>query len=263
VSAQTEAGPDVVVEQNDGVCVVRLNRPEARNALNGPVLAVLGETVERAQEDPDIAVIVLTGAGDKAFSAGMDLRGFAADGTGSSGTRADIDRFLRLLRGEFATPIIGAVNGSALAGGFELMLACDIVVAADHARFGLPEVKRGLIAGGTGVLLGARIPLAVALELTMTGEPIDAARAYELGLVNRVVPAAEVLPTALDLAGKVAANGPLAVRATRELVRLSQRDVAAAQKGLAEWQPVIFGSEDAREGAAAFVEKRAPVWRNR
>ena len=255
--------PEVVVERQDAVCVIRLNRPDARNALTGAMIATIGAAVLDADDDPTIAAIVVTGAGDKAFCAGMDLRGFAESGAGSSGSRESIDRFMRVLRGELATPLIGAVNGLAYAGGFELMLACDIVVAADHARFGLPEVRRGLIAGGTGVLIGARLPLPVALEITLTGEPIEAGRAHQLGLVNRVVPAADVFAAALSLAGTIAANGPLAVRASRELVRLSARDIGAAEERLSHWQEVVFGSDDAREGAAAFVEKRAPVWQGR
>ena len=259
----TDTEPEIIVERQGGVSVIRLNRPEARNALTGSMLGTLARTVTEADEDAEIGAIVITGAGDKAFCAGMDLRGFAASGNDSTGGREATEGFMRLLRAEHATPLIGAVNGSALAGGFELMLACDLVVTADHAKFGLPEVKRGLIAGGTGVLLGARVPLAVALELTLTGDTIDAPRAYELGLVNRVVPAAEVLPTALALAEGIAANGPVAVRATRELIRLSNRDVPAAEERLAHWQKVVFSSEDAREGAAAFMEKRPPIWRGR
>ncbi len=258
-----EVQAEVVVERHGGVSVIRLNRPDARNALNGAMLGLIGRTVAEADEDPQIGAILITGAGDKAFCSGMDLRGFAESGNASTGGRDAVDSFMRILRAEFATPLIGAINGPALAGGFELMLACDIVVTADHATFGLPEVKRGLIAGGTGVLIGARLPLAAALELTLTGDPIDAARAYELGLVNRVVPSADVLPTALALAERVAANGPLAVRATREMVRLSNRDVAAAAERLTHWQQIIFTSEDAREGSAAFVEKRPPVWKGR
>jgi enoyl-CoA hydratase len=149
------------------------------------------------------------------------------------------------------------------AAGFELLLACDLVVAAETARFGLPEVQRGLIAGGGGLLVSARLPLAVAMELTLTGDPIDAARAFALGLVNQVVPAADVLDAALALAARIARNGPLAVRATKEVVRLAGEDVEAARTRQAEWQGRIFASADAREGATAFVERREPRWLGR
>jgi enoyl-CoA hydratase/carnithine racemase len=171
--------------------------------------------------------------------------------------------FQRLVQGEIATPIIGAANATAVAGGFELLLACDVVVASSEARFGLPEVRRGLFAAGGGTFLATRIPLAVALEMTLTGEPIDATRAYELGLVNRVVPPDDVVGTALDLAERIAANGPLGVAATKELVRLGVSDSPRARQRLAHWQPLVFGSEDAKEGALAFVEKRTPVWQGR
>ena len=150
-----------------------------------------------------------------------------------------------------------------MAGGFEVLLGCDLVVASADAGFGLPEVKRGLFPGGPGALLASRIPLAVALELTLTGDRIDATRAAELGLVNRVVPAAEVLDTAVALAERIAANGPLAVKATKQVVRAAADDVTAAKARQAEWQPVVFGSDDAREGAAAFIEKRDPRWTGR
>jgi len=251
------------VTRKGPITTITLSRPEVYNALHIDAHFELNKVFDDFSADPDQWVAIVTGAGDKAFCAGMDLRGFAAAGNDSTGGREATESFMRLLRAEFATPLIGAVNGTAMAGGFELMLACDIVVAADHAKFGLPEVKRGLIAAGTGVLLGARMPLAAALELTLTGDPIDAARAYELGLVNRVRPAADVLPAALAIAEAVAANGPLAVKATRELVRQSARDVTAAEERLRHWQQVIFSSEDAREGSAAFVEKRPPVWKGR
>jgi enoyl-CoA hydratase len=150
-----------------------------------------------------------------------------------------------------------------VAGGFEIVLGCDLVVASTTARFGLPEVKRALFAGGDGILLGTRIPLPVALEITLTGDLFDAERALALGLVNRVVAPDEVLPTALALAERIAANGPLGIAATKELVRLAVADVEAAHARQREWYPVVFQSEDAREGATAFVEKRDPVWRGR
>ena len=170
---------------------------------------------------------------------------------------------MKLVHGEVATPIVGGANGTAVAGGLELLLGCDMVVASSEARFGLPEVQRGLFAAGSGTFIGQRIPLAVALEIALTGEMIDAGRAYELGLVNKVVPPDEVVEAALALAERIAANGPLGVAASKELVRLAAAAPDRARERLAEWQKVVFSSEDAQEGARAFVEKRPPVWTGR
>jgi enoyl-CoA hydratase/carnithine racemase len=252
---------ELIRERRGNVLVARLNRPEARNALNGPLLTGLREAIEEAEADPAIRAIVLTGTGDRAFSAGMDLRGFASGEAGFD--RAAVDTLQRLFQGQVRVPVVGAANASALAGGFELLLGCDVIVASSDAKFGLPEVKRGLFPAGNGTFLGTRIPLAIALELTLTGDPIDAARALQLGLVNQVVAPGEVLDAAIALAQRIAANGPLAVAAIRELVRLAPADFARAEARVRELQPAIFGSEDAREGALAFVEKRAPVWRGR
>ena len=160
-------------------------------------------------------------------------------------------------------PVIAAVNGAAVGGGFELALACDLVVAANTARFGLPEVKRGLIAGGGGTLLGTRLPLSLALEVALTGELIDAQRAASWGLVNRVVPAEELLDAALGLAQTIAANGPLAIRMTKELVRRAVLDDPKSGWATPEELTGIFASEDAQEGAMAFLEKRPANWKGR
>jgi enoyl-CoA hydratase len=260
--ANDEGGNEVVVEQRGNVRVLRINRPEARNALTPAVLGGIGRGVESADTDDDVRAVVITGTGDRAFCAGMDLRNFA-----EGGAEPDPDgsaAYVRFLRGGAEKPVIGAANATAVAGGFELLLACDLVVASDHATFGLPEVKRGLFPAGGGVQLGRRLPLAVALELGLTGDTIDAQRALEFGLVNRVVPQAQVLDEAVALADRIAANGPLAVRATKQLMRealdvsrdeLWERQAEAAQQ--------VFGSDDAKEGARAFVEKRAPNWTGR
>ncbi len=254
----------VVVEERHGsVLVLRLNRPEARNALNQAMIRAVGAAITAAEADPEVRVLVVTGTGDRAFCAGMDLRDFAAGGGPEPDDEAASGAFMRLMRGAVTLPVIAAVNAPAVAGGFEIVLGCDLVVASTTARFGLPEVKRALFAGGDGILLGTRIPLPVALEITLTGDLFDAERALALGLVNRVVAPDEVLPTALALAERIAANGPLGIAATKELVRLAVADVEAAHARQREWYPVVFQSEDAREGATAFVEKRDPVWRGR
>ncbi|HEY8527551.1 MAG TPA: enoyl-CoA hydratase-related protein [Acidimicrobiales bacterium] len=264
-----DRGDEVVTERRGAVLVVRLNRPEARNALNGAVMRGLGAAVAEAESDPGIRAMVLTGTGDKAFCAGLDLREFAAGGgpgaPGSAGSTGDeaLATFARLLGGEVSVPVVGAANATAVAGGFELLLGCDLVVASAAARFGLPEVKRGLFAGGNGTLLATRIPLAIALEITLTGDLFDAERARALGLVNAVVPPERVLDRALDYADRIAANGPLGLAATKELVRLAVTDARRAAERQRELQPQVFGSEDAKEGALAFVERRAPRWRGR
>jgi enoyl-CoA hydratase len=253
---------ELLIEQRGPVLILELHRPEVRNALTPSLIGALGAALVRAEGDPDIRAVVLTGAGDKAFCSGMDLRSFA-EGRLALGDGDDVQAFHRLLRGQTTIPLIGAANGSALGGGFELLLGCDLIVLADHALLGLPEVKRGLIAGGGGTFVGTRIPLSVALELALTGDSIDASRAHALGLANAVVPAGQVLEVALAYAARIAANGPLGVVATKELVRLGVSDLPAAWDRLTELQPVIFGSDDAREGAAAFIERRDPVWTGR
>jgi enoyl-CoA hydratase/carnithine racemase len=251
--------PVLVKERRGAVLVLRLNRPEARNALNGELISALGVALLDAEDDDEVRCIVLTGTGDRAFCAGLDLRDFAAGRSGETDPRG-MEGFGRLTAGELRIPIVGASQATAVAGGFELLLGCDLVVAAESAMFGIPEVKRALIAAGGGVFISSRIPLAIALELTLTGDPIEAARAYELGLVNLVVPADQVVDAAVELGKRIAANGPLALEATKLIVRAASSDLVTAKELLAEWQAKVFQSNDAKEGATAFVERREPVW---
>ena len=258
--------PEVISERRGAVLVLRINRPEARNALNAAVMAGVGNGIIEAETDPDIRAIVLTGTGDRAFCAGMDLRSFAAGGLApTEDEQKGMARFGPFMsRGQCAVPVIGAANATALAGGFELLLACDLIVAAEGSQVGLPEVKRGLFAAGGGMFLSRRIPLAKALELTLTGDPIPVEEALALNLINRVVPADQVVDEAVGLAERIAANGPLGVQATKELVRMAAFQAAdEVWKVHGERQASVFASEDAKEGATAFVEKRAPVWKGR
>ena len=250
-------------EQRGPVLVARLNRPDARNALTPAMIRGIGAAIVDAEADPGIRAVVLTGTGDRAFCAGMDLRAFAAGEQGGLGDDDASRGFFRLGEGRTEIPLVGAANATAVAGGFELLLGCDVIVASSEAKFGLPEVKRGLFPAGGGTFLGTRVALGVALELALTGDSISAERAHDLGLVNAVVPPDDVLATALSYAERIAANGPLAVKAVKELVRLGVADPARAWERLRELQGVVFGSEDAKEGAIAFVEKRPPNWQGR
>jgi len=250
-------GQEVITERRDAVLVITINRPHARNALNRAVAEGVRDAVDELDADRQLRAAVLTGAGG-AFSAGMDLKAFL------NGESPDFEG--RGLCGITETPprkpLLAAVEGWALAGGFELVLACDLVIASRSARFGVPEVKRSLVAAAGGaLLLPRRLPLPLALELLLTGDPIDAERAAQIGLVNRVVADGEALSTALDLAAAISRNGPLAVAATKAIARSGQDWTVA--EGWRRQQTIarpVFSSADAREGAAAFAEKRDPVW---
>jgi enoyl-CoA hydratase len=251
---------EVLVERHGAVQVITINRPQAKNALNAAVSAGVAAAVDELDESDELRVGVLTGAGGT-FSSGMDLKAFLR------GERPSIEG--RGLCGITMTPprkpLVGAVEGWALAGGFELLLACDLVVAARTARFGVPEVKRSLVAaGGAALLLPRRVPFAIALELLLTGEPFGAERAAEVGLVNRLTDEGGALDGALELAATIAANGPLAVAVTKRIARSSADwTVDEGWAKQAELIQPVFSSEDAKEGATAFAEKRPPVWRGR
>ena len=254
----TNAQTELLIERRGAVVVVTLNRPEARNAISSTVMHGLADAVEEAERDDGIRVLVVTGAGDRAFCAGVDLRAFA---DGESGHPPEA--FMRLLSGEATVPVVAAVNGFAVGAGCEIAFGSDIVVASSDASFGLPEVKRGLFPGSGVMHVAKRLPLGVALELALTGERIDAARAQQLGFVNEVVAPADVLVSALAVAERIAANAPLALAAIKELVRKAAYGAPDAAQRLEELQLLVFTSEDAREGAMAFLEKRDPVWKGR
>jgi enoyl-CoA hydratase/carnithine racemase len=265
VSSQETAEPEVVTERRGSALVVRINRPEARNAFNAAVMAGIGSALLQADADPGIRAVILTGTGDRAFCAGMDLKAFAAGGTPASDADKDaMATFSAFTSGSggCSKPVICAAQATALAGGFELALACDLVVVAEDAKLGLPEVKRGLFAAGGGMYLARRIPLAKALELTMIGDPITPAEALSLGLINAVVPAAWVMDKALELAAKIAENGPLGVAASKRLVRMAAFEpLPEVRRVHAELVGTVFSSDDAKEGATAFAERRSPSWK--
>jgi crotonobetainyl-CoA hydratase len=259
--------PKVLVEQRGHTMLITLNRPEARNAVDAEVCRLVGEAVERAEHDIEVRAIVLTGAGAASFCAGADLKAIAR---GERPLPEGMEQwsFAGFVNHFTSKPTIAAVNGPAMGGGTELALACDLVVAADTATFGLPEVKRGLVAAAGGAFrLGTQIPVKIAMQVMLTGDPLSAADAARWGLVNEVVPSAEVLPRALALADAIAGNAPLAVQATKRMAygvldgRLPSEDDLWALTG--REAAAVFSSADAKEGPRAFGEKRAPVWTGR
>lgn len=267
--ADSPAAPPVLVERIDHVCVLTINRPEARNAINGPVTDALGQALANADADPEIRAIILTGAGDKSFCAGADLKALShGENIGPSDPEHGKWGFAGVVSHPVSTPVIAAVNGTALGGGTELVLAADLAVAAQSASFGLPEVKRGLFAAAGGAFrIVDAVPKKIGMELLLTGRPITPEQALGYGLINQVVPDDQLRTAALDLAREIASNAPLAVQASK---RLAQRIVDDAVAGDAEqWAAntrelgVVFTSEDAIEGPLAFTQKRAPVWKAR
>lgn len=248
----------VLTEFAGGVAVMTLNRPNARNAVDLEVAKGLAAALDEFENRPDLVIGILTGAGGT-FCAGMDLKAF------SRGERPSLPGrgFAGLTERPPSKPLIAAVEGWALAGGCELALSADLVVAARDAKFGLPEVKRGLVAAGGGLLrLPKVLPYQLAMEVALTGDPLTAELAHTHGLVNVVTEPGEALHGARELAARIAANGPLAVRATKQIVstavRYSDADLFAAQR---ETVDMVMSSDDAREGARAFAEKRAPIWK--
>ena len=250
----------VLVDVSDGVMTITINRPKAKNAVNLDVAKGVTAALEELDSNDDIRVAILTGAGGT-FCAGMDLKAFVTGempvipGRGFGG----------LAEKSPAKPLIAAVEGYALAGGLELMISCDLIVAAEDAQFGITEVKRGLVAGAGGLMkLPRQIPPRLAMEMALLGDFSDAQRALDMGLINRVVPSGTAVEGAKELATKIAANGPLAVRVSKQ-VMMEQEDWSTEEMWAKQGELVnpVFVSEDAIEGATAFAEKRAPQWKGK
>ncbi len=255
----------LIASRYDNVLVLTLNRPESRNALSRELSGLLSNAILDADEDPALRAIVITGAGDKAFCAGADLKEVRSSEQAGRTYRSPMKRVERSVYEivlECSKPTIAALNGSALAGGFELAVACDLRIAHADVQFGLPEVKIGMGANFGSVMLPRRIAPTLALEMLMTGDTITAARALEIGLVNRVVPAGEVQGAALDLARKIAANAPVSVRRVKA-VALGSLDMPVATALRQNPGANPYTSEDRVEGIQARLDKRAPVWKNR
>lgn len=256
----TETQAAVLTEERDGVLIITINRPEARNSVNGAVAQGLADAVSHLDASEDLRVGILTGAGGY-FCSGMDLKAFMK---GELPFLED-GGFAGIAKKGPKKPLIAAVEGFAVAGGMEIALACDLIVAAEGAKLGIPEAKRNLVAAGGALLrLPNRIPFHVAMELALTGDPISAERGYEVGLVNVVAPVGGTVDAALELAGRITVNGPLAVYASKEIltkaVDWSEAEGWDAQEAIVA---PVFTSEDAQEGALAFAEKRDPVWKGR
>lgn len=251
----------VKTEISDGVMVITVNRPQARNAVNYETAHALAQAFDALDADPDVVIGILTGAGNT-FSSGMDLKAFALNG---QRPLVEGRGFAGLCERPPRKPLIAAVEGYALAGGCEMALACDMIVAANNANFGLPEVKRGIVPGSGGMVrLPNRIPYHIAMEVVLTGEMLPASRAAEFGLVNRLVEPGQALNAAQELARIISANGPLAVQTAKKVVTEArdwrQADMFDLQRPRIAH---IFTSADAKEGATAFAEKRAPVWQGK
>ncbi len=251
---------EVLVERDGAVAVITLNRPQAKNAINTATAQALAAALDVLDGEDELKVGIITGAGG-GFSAGMDLKAFLQGEFPTVAGRG----FAGITERPAVKPLIAAVEGFALAGGFEIVLSCDLVVAANNARFGIPETRVGLLAGAGGLIrLPQRIPVNIAMECALTGEPFSAEDGRAWGLVNRVTEPGGALAGAKELAAKVAAGGPLGIVASKRIIREAAYwpgDELWARQ--AEAMGPVFGSEDAKEGAAAFAEKRKPVWQGR
>ncbi|MDX6741469.1 crotonase/enoyl-CoA hydratase family protein [Actinocorallia sp. A-T 12471] len=257
----------VLVDRDEHVLVLTINRPRVRNAVDADVCALIGTALEEAEHDSEVRCVVLTGAGEASFSSGADLKAIAR---GERLVPEGMEQwsFAGFVRHFTSKPTIAAVNGTALGGGMELALACDLVVAVESAVFGLPEVKRGLVAAAGGAFRITRaLPPKIAMELLMTGAPLTASDAAAWGLVNHVVPDGTALAKAMEIARVISANAPLAVQATKRIAYGAREGAPAGEDTLWDLSDAevsgVYASEDAQEGPRAFAEKRAPVWRAR
>ncbi|WP_454791518.1 crotonase/enoyl-CoA hydratase family protein [Mycolicibacterium lutetiense] len=261
----TDTQPGALTERIGNVLLITINRPEARNAVNQAVSIGVGDALEQAQNDPEIRAVVLTGSGDKSFCAGADLKAISR-GENLFHPEHPEYGFAGYVSHFIDKPTIAAVNGTALGGGTELALASDLIVAEENAKFGLPEVKRGLIAGAGGVFrIAEQLPRKVANELLFTGEPMSSADALRWGLINQVVPDGTVVDAALKLAERITGNAPLAVQASKRVAYGADEGVITGDKD--GWKrtnrefSTLLQTEDAKEGPLAFAQKRQPVWK--
>lgn len=265
--SDTPVEPGALVDRRGNVMVITINRPEARNAVNAAVSTAIGDALATAQADPDIWAVVLTGAGEKSFCAGADLKAIA-NRENIFHTEHPEWGFGGYVSHFIDKPTIAAVNGTALGGGSELALASDLVIAEEGAQFGLPEVKRGLLAAAGGVFrIMDHLPRKIAMEMIVTGEPMSSVEALRWGLINQVVPDGTVLEAALALAERITVNAPLAVQASKRVAMSVDNGQIAGEA--ARWERsnaemfALLRTEDAKEGPVAFAQKRPPVWKAR